>query len=405
MAKKRNENRALIRLIEQQANTQKKDIGTWNTARRQAINVDNPRRTLLYDVYADAMLDLHLSGCIGQRKGMTMKKSFALCDRAGKQNDDTTEILNTQWFKDFISYTLDSKYYGYSLIELGNIVEKSGKPAYDKVTLINRKHVVPEFGVFLQNQTDDFRQGIPYTEGELAQWCIGTGNTHDLGLLLKCAPQALSKKNMMAFWDKFGELFGMPMRIAKTNSTDPAELSRINEMLIKMGAFSYGLFPDGTDIDLKATSQGDAYNVYDRRIERANYELSKCILNQTMTIDNGGSYSQSEVHLEVFKNICDADADFVRDTVNNELLPRMEAHGFPVKEMQFNWNESIDYTPEQQIQIDRMVLENFEVEPNYVVEKYGIPVTGKKATAPMGGLASQFEGIKLASGEAFNPFE
>ena len=28
------------------------------------------------------------------------------------------------------------------------------------------------------------------------------------------------------------------------------------------------------------------------------------ILNQTMTIDNGSSLSQSEVHLEIFENVC-----------------------------------------------------------------------------------------------------
>lgn len=85
-----------------------------------------------------------------------------------------------------------------------------------------------------------------------------------------------------------------------------SERSRIESMLENMGAAAWGLFPDGTDIDIKESSRGDAFNVYDRRIDRANSEMSKGLLNQTMTIDNGSSLSQSEVHLEVFENVCAA---------------------------------------------------------------------------------------------------
>ena len=63
---------------------------------------------------------------------------------------------------------------------------------------------------------------------------------------------------------------------------------------------SWGLFPEGTEIEIKETTRGDAFNVYDKRIDRANSEISKGVLNQTMTIDSGSSLSQSEVHLEVF---------------------------------------------------------------------------------------------------------
>ncbi len=34
--------------------------------------------------------------------------------------------------------------------------------------------------------------------------------------LLKCAPQAIAKKNMTAYWDVFCEIFGMPMRVGTT---------------------------------------------------------------------------------------------------------------------------------------------------------------------------------------------
>lgn len=39
-----------------------------------ALNIDNPRRGPLYDIYSDIDADLHLTGCVGQRKGFVTKK-------------------------------------------------------------------------------------------------------------------------------------------------------------------------------------------------------------------------------------------------------------------------------------------------------------------------------------------
>ena len=94
---------------------------------------------------------------------------------------------------------------------------------------------------------------------------------------------------MFAYWDAFGEIFEMPIRVAKTGSRDPQDKATIEKMLQIMGVTSWALFPESTEIELKKTTRGDAFNVYDRRIDCCNSEISKCILGQTMTTDNGGS--------------------------------------------------------------------------------------------------------------------
>lgn len=125
-------------------------------------------------------------------------------------------------------------------------------------------------------------------------------------------------------------------------------------------------------------ARGDAFNVYDKRIDRANSELSKLIIGQTMTIEDGSSLSQSETHLEVFQNLVESDCDMLRDIVNNQLIPRMVRHGFPVKGLRFDWDYSIDYTPEQQKAYEEMVLQHYKVKPQYFEEKYGIPCEEKE---------------------------
>lgn len=156
----------------------------------------------------------------------------------------------------------------------------------------------------------------------------------------------------------------------------------MEKMLDEMGAAGWGLFQDGTDIEVVESSKGDAFNVYDRRIDRANSELSKLIIGQTMTIEDGSSLSQSQTHLKVFENLVDADCDTLRDVVNNQLIPRMVRHGFPLDGLHFDWDYSADYSPEQQVAYESMLLNNFEIDPAYFEEKYNIPVGQRRDIAP-----------------------
>lgn len=360
----------------------RKDIGDWRNAWQLAINIDNPNRQRLYDIYRDVEVDLHLSGCIQQREGFVLARSFKLVNKEGETDDEATNCFNAPWFKQLIKHALDANYWGHSLIELGNITTVTGSSddgrnslTYDSVRLIPRKHVIPEYHRVITDLSQDWRSGIDYHEPPFADWLIEVGQPTDLGLYLKAATQTIPKKNALAFWDTFAEIFGMPMRIARTTSRDDKELAKMERMMADMGTEGWGIFQQGTEIEVVESSKGDAFNVYDRRIDRANSELSKLIIGQTMTIEDGSSLSQSQTHLEVFQNLVEADCDNIRDMVNNLLIPRMIRHGFPLTGISFDWDYSIDYTPEQQKAYEEMLLNNYDIDPAYFEEKYGMPLT------------------------------
>ena len=236
-----------------------------------------------------------------------------------------------------------------------------------------------------ENITDlgqDWHSGIDYHEPPFSDWLIEVGQPDSLGLYLKAATQTIPKKNALAFWDTFAEIFGMPMRIARTTTRDDKELAKMEKMMNDMGTEGWGIFQQGTDIEVVESTKGDAFNVYDRRIERANSELSKLIIGQTMTLEDGSSLSQSQTHLEVFQNIIEADCDMLRDMVNNQLIPRMIRHGFPLAGIRFDWDYSTDYTPEQQVAYEQLVLNNYEVDAAYFEEKYNMPVGERRGNPP-----------------------
>ena len=66
----------------------RKDIKNWRDAWQYAINVDSPSRQRLYDIYRDAEIDLHLSGCVEQRRGFVMARSFKIVDMKGDENEE-----------------------------------------------------------------------------------------------------------------------------------------------------------------------------------------------------------------------------------------------------------------------------------------------------------------------------
>ena len=116
-----------------------------------------------------------------------------------------------------------------------------------------------------------------------------------------------------------------------------------------------------------------------------------------MTIEDGSSLSQRQTHLEVFENLVDKDAAMLRDVINNQLIPRLVALGFPQQGLRFEWDESESYTPEQQVAYEQMLLQHFDVDPKYFEEKYGIKVLGAKQSPMM--QAPQPEGDEGKNGD------
>jgi len=357
-----------------------KDIRRWRQAWQLALSIENPKRYDLLSIYDDVMIDLHLTGAIQNRKLAVMSKNFKIVgSKDNKENTELTKLFKNLWFKQFISLSLDSAFYGHSLIQFDDIITEP-VISFKKLTLVPRQHVCPEYSVLLRETSDEPKKGIDYTIPPFSDWSIPVSYNNDLGLLLKIAPQAIAKKNQLLFWDQFGEIFGMPIRVATTQSRDPKEHIKIENMMEQMGTAPWGLFPDGTTIQLIESTRGDAFRVYDQRVIRANSEMSKAILGQTMTMDDGSSLSQAQVHERVADNILFADSDWIKDVVNDQLFPFLIKHNFPVAGYSFSWDDTYEFTQAEMAQVENVLLQNYDIDPKYFAEKYNIPITGIKQT-------------------------
>ena len=210
----------------------KGDIMKWRRAWQLAIDVDSPNRQWLYDIYRDADIDAHLSGCIGQRMGFVLARSFNIEDKDGTPHDELRHFLQQEWFDDFCRLVLSTPYWGHSLIEMGDLTtDGDGCLAYDGMRLIDRKYVIPEHHCFITDLGQDWTTGIDYHAPEYFGNLVEVGKPDDLGLYLKAAQHTIPKKNVLAAWDVFGEIFGIPLRVATTSSRSQSETDKIEEMM------------------------------------------------------------------------------------------------------------------------------------------------------------------------------
>jgi len=97
-----------------------------------------------------------------------------------------------------------------------------------------------------------------------------------------------------------------------------------------------------------------------------------------MTIKDGASHSQGKVHLEIFEKVVKSDADMLAEVVNEDLLPLMEKHGFALGNVQFEFDDSKEYTPDELSSILGVLMQYYEVDEDYINDKIQIPVKGLK---------------------------
>jgi len=233
-----------IQKPQQQVYRVRQDILKWRNAITAAESIQNPQRYYLYQVYNDVVLDAHLTACIQQRKNLTLSTSFCVVDKNGKEDEKKTELIETKWFRDFLDLSLDSIFYGHSLIQFDSLVNDN----FNEVNLVPRQFVKPEFSIVTKNWGDTV--GINYKEAPFNEFCIGVGKPRDLGLLNKVAPLVIWKKNALSAWAQHQEIFGSPIRIGKTSSRDKKTTDNMDNMLKNMGVAAWGRFDTSDIIEL-----------------------------------------------------------------------------------------------------------------------------------------------------------
>lgn len=249
-------------------------------------------------------------------------------------------------------------------------------------------------------------------------WTFSTGATDDdepygLGLAHWLYWPVFFKRQDMRFWLIFLEKFAQPTpsAVVPPGKLDDAPYrQKVLEMLHAIQTDSAVLIPDGVTLELLEAKRSGTAD-YAKLVEIMDAAISKVVLSQTMTTDNGSSLAQAKVHEGVGEDVKKADADLLCGSFNRGPAKWLTC---------WNFGENEDGTPRVAVpRVWRKVEEEedlstraerdtkiyglgFEPTEEYIAETYGegwvkreTPVPPALEPAPIDpGMAADFSELQ-----------
>lgn len=325
MKKQNQEPNLVVQRIEVKApNRTNVEVKQWRDATRSA---DTGRRTSLYNLYEDLLLDNVLFDSIDKRITAVANAEITFT-RNGEAVDEIDTMIDSEEFETVVREIMWARFWGVTLLEF------AFSPNGFRVWSIPRKHIRLDKKQIALKESDE--GGVPYTD----DFFLEVGRPNDLGLILRSAPFVIYKRNNFGDWAQYVEVYGMPIRTAYYDAYDDKMRIELSQAFERAGAALNNVLPKGCDFKTEAGAASGDGSIYDRLRTACNEELLIGILGQTMTTLDGSSRAQGEVHLSVQEDKHKADRRFVQRILNTKLLPMLERRGYPVSGGYF-------YFPEQ----------------------------------------------------------
>ena len=373
-------------ILDQQKLRTRQDLLKLRIAIDDAENVVSYNREMLHNIFREAEKDLSLQSNWESRKLKVLQRTFKMINPKSKEeNEGLTAILEAQWFTDWVNACLDSKKWGFSLIEFGplfngeflpySVTTDKGKKNFEAVTVIDRDNVKPELGII--TNTPGQITGIDFDDPRYSKYLMFVGSFSDRGFLDKAAKPLLFKDNCLGNWSEWAEVFGMDKRVGYTRSQGDDRINFI-KALRDIGSNAYGVFMEGDKVEYLGTQRSDAYQVYLRFCEYVDSQVAKLVFGQDVISNNTGKVVGT-VGENVANMYGDSDAAFIKNLVNKRLIPLMENLGFSFGGHVFDWDNTERLKLSDRVVVDKAINDmGFQHSEEYINKTYGTEVEKKE---------------------------
>lgn len=360
-------------------NRKTQDIDNWKSAIKNFENLINPSRVLLYDMYDDISLDGQIESTWGKRQDAILNKDL-LFVKDGKEDEELNKLLNSPSMRLLIKELHNSIVWGYTLVQVNDIRFKEEEEQYEvDFDMIPRKHVHPERGFeCISKEQNSANKDILYKEPPLSRYMLWAGNPKDMGLFVKCAQYIIYKRGDFGDWAQFAEMFGMPFREGRYDDYDDATRIKLEKAMEFYGGANFAILPKGAEFKIhESSSQSGSSTLYKDLYAACNAEVSKIILGNTLTTEQGerGSQSLGNVHAQTEADKNKADAKFILDILNGKFRAILKAFGFNVQGG-YIWFKSPD-ADWNQLKVKWEVISGISnkipVEDDYIYEEFDVP--------------------------------
>ncbi|MDR3226592.1 MAG: DUF935 family protein [Prevotellaceae bacterium] len=357
-------------VIKKQESITRKDIADWKKAIQEATRAENPKQIRLQELYNTIMYDALLTSQIGLRIDKTQGADFEITNADGKLDEQSTKLIKDLGLYDSLSeIIIESRFFRNSVVEF----------AYDSsglllTSLIPRKHIVPDTGQFFGDLGDD--KGIYYRElPDFGKWIVEFPiRPDDLGILNKAIPHILMKKFAQACWSELCEIYGIPPRVLKTNTTDKGMLQRAENMMRTIGSAAWWIIDTEENFEFAnpTNTNGDVYKNF---IQLCNNEISMLIVGAVLGQDTvNGNRSKEEVSEKLLESVVLADRRFVENCFNKIVMPALCNMGILKDGLRLAIRRETDIQDMWKMTYE--AAQFFDVDVEWIKNTFGIAVTG-----------------------------
>lgn len=375
------EERMLSKVIKRQESITRKDILSWKNARMEATRSTEPRQHLLQVLYDEIMLDAKMTSQINLRIDKSQSAPFSLYRNGEIDTEATKTLVDTGLYDFFSEAVILADFYGHSLCEFYK--DRNGRL---EVNLIPRKHVSPETGRFypdVNGEGEDYRDRPDYGKF-LIEFYPRKG---DLGLLNKAVPYVLMKKFAMSCWSELCEIFGIPPRVMKTQTSDPSMLERAQQMMQAIGAASWFIIDTEEDFEFAqgTNTNGDVYKNF---IAVCDEHISLLNLGAMLGQDTQhGNRSKEESSAELLNAIVEADKRKIQFNFNKTIIPALESIGLLPQGLRLEYAQAVD--TEKLWKMVHEASQYYEFDISWLANTFGMSITGTKSNALASELKAQ----------------
>lgn len=292
----------------------------------------------------------------------------------GKWERDSKESMKAQGiqFEKIIKGILDSKLYGYTLLEIGDeIDEQTG--LLKEVNIIERRNVLPD----QRRVVKRVHEWEPGWDIDLEQFKHNYVliNNGDLGLFSATTPLILAKKYTLSNWVNFSHTYGQPIIHGKTLSEDNTTRQMMANKLSSAATNKIIVTGKDDEVDIKTFTMSNSEKIYDSLINYSNKEVSNLLLGSESMAGATQSYvGSTKAHEDIFRARVKNYRNFVENVMNEKVLPSLKYWGYIPEDVFFKYSNQIDMSTEDKIKLFDMLTEKYEVDSEIIQKEWGIEV-------------------------------
>ncbi len=122
-------------------------------------------------------------------------------------------------------------------------------------------------------------------------------------------------------WAGFSEVYGMPLRVGKYHAgASESDKRTLLKAVTAIANDAAAIIPAGMEIQFHEVSGQQGAAVFGGLLEYVDKQISKLVVGQTMTSDDGSSLGQAKIHNEVRLDILRADCAQLAATATRDLV-------------------------------------------------------------------------------------